>query len=180
MAQEHQSRIDPSHKTEGGETSSHEEPIDRLIMQLYYLQNLSIEETAKAVELSVSQVKYRLAKARSQLRKLRKAKPPGWLVSMLDKERASNEGVPNSEPINASGTVKGDTPDRDVSSLLEDPIVEVLMAVAAAFQDLETGKRWLSTPTPSLGNVTPLSLLSSASGRETIANELGLIQHGMF
>jgi uncharacterized protein (DUF2384 family) len=71
-------------------------------------------------------------------------------------------------------------PDRDVSSLIEDPIVKILMAVAAAFQDLETGKRWLSTPIPSLGNVTPLSLLSSASGRETISNELGLIQHGMF
>jgi uncharacterized protein (DUF2384 family) len=54
------------------------------------------------------------------------------------------------------------------------------MAVAAAFQNVETGRSWLSTPSPSLGNVPPAALITTQSGREMVANELGLIEHGMF
>ncbi|MGA8028243.1 MAG: sigma factor [Bryobacteraceae bacterium] len=75
-----------------------------------------------------------------------------------------------------AGTVAG----QYVRSLIEDPIVQILMAAAAAFQRLETGRSWLLTPSPSLGNVAPVSLISSRAGREIVANELGLIEHGMF
>jgi uncharacterized protein (DUF2384 family) len=67
-----------------------------------------------------------------------------------------------------------------VSILIEDPIVQILMAAAAAFQDLETGRLWLSTPNSALGNAPPVALIATAAGREMVANELGLIEHGMF
>ena len=69
---------------------------------------------------------------------------------------------------------------QDSSLLIEDPIIHTLMMAAAAFQEFETGKAWLLTPSPSLGNVPPLSLIATEAGRELVANELGLIEHGMF
>jgi len=76
------------------------------------------------------------------------------------------------------------SPERDsrtpVPSLMENPVVQIFMAAAAAFQDVETGRSWLLTPSPSLGNVAPVSLIATQAGRELVANELGLIEHGMF
>jgi len=82
------------------------------------------------------------------------------------------------------GAYSSGSPERDsstpVPSLMEDPVVQILMAAAAAFQDLETGRSWLLTPSPSLGNVAPVSLIATQAGRELVANELGLIEHGLF
>lgn len=68
----------------------------------------------------------------------------------------------------------------DVRFLIEDPIVQILMSAAAAFQKFETGRSWLLTPNAALGNRAPISLIATESGRELVANELGLIEHGMF
>ena len=54
------------------------------------------------------------------------------------------------------------------------------MAASAAFQNVETGRSWLFTPNQSLGNVAPVTMISTESGREKVINELGLIEHGMF
>jgi uncharacterized protein (DUF2384 family) len=67
-----------------------------------------------------------------------------------------------------------------VTSLIGDPVVQILMAAAAAFQELEIGKSWLLTPSAALGNVAPVSLISTPAGRKIVGNELGLIEHGMF
>jgi uncharacterized protein (DUF2384 family) len=66
------------------------------------------------------------------------------------------------------------------SAIIEDPIVQILMSAAAAFQKVEAGRSWLLTPIPSLGNVAPVSLIMKPQGRQMVANELGLIEHGMF
>jgi len=65
-------------------------------------------------------------------------------------------------------------------TLLDDPRIEVLMAVAIAFHDVAEGKRWLKMPSDSLGKKSPLSVIGSKDGRQKILNELALIEHGMF
>lgn len=75
---------------------------------------------------------------------------------------------------------EGSDSGQDARSLVEDPTVGILMATAAAFQNLEIGRLWLFTPSAALGNVAPVSLISTAAGRDIVANELGLIEHGMF
>jgi antitoxin Xre/MbcA/ParS-like protein len=76
--------------------------------------------------------------------------------------------------------VDREAPDARVSFLFEDPIVQVLMTVSAAFQRVETGRSWLFTPNQSLGNVPPIAMISTEVGREKVVNELGLVEHGMF
>ncbi len=68
---------------------------------------------------------------------------------------------------------------RDSVGLIEDPIIQTLMTVAAAFQSFEAGRAWLLTPNPSFGHAPPLSSVTTEAGRELVANELGLIEHGM-
>jgi hypothetical protein len=70
--------------------------------------------------------------------------------------------------------------DKEVQNIANSPAVGVLMAAAAAFQDVETGRSWLSTPRVSLGGKTPLTLIATDEGRQVVLNELGLIQNGMF
>jgi hypothetical protein len=71
-------------------------------------------------------------------------------------------------------------PDPRTSFLIDDPIVQVLMSASAAFQNVEAGRSWLFTPNQSLGNLAPVTMISTESGREKVINELGLIEHGMF
>jgi hypothetical protein len=67
-----------------------------------------------------------------------------------------------------------------IAAVIENPIVQILMSAAATFQTVETSRLWLLTPSVSLGNVAPVSLIATPEGRRTVANELGLIEHGMF
>jgi hypothetical protein len=42
-----------------------------------------------------------------------------------------------------------------IENLIDDPVVEVLMAAAIAFQGVDRGKLWLSTPTQAFNNEAP-------------------------
>lgn len=48
------------------------------------------------------------------------------------------------------------------------------------FEDGASALAWLKTENPSLGAVTPLSLLDTDLGADTVLNTLGRIEHGVF
>jgi hypothetical protein len=115
----------------------------------------------------------------------RRATPSARKKLRYDRDRlASRKTEPSSSPGSPedSGDLhKSESESRQyVTSLIADPVVQILMAAAAAFQELEIGRSWLLTPSAALGNVAPVSLISTPAGREIVANELGLIEHGMF
>jgi putative toxin-antitoxin system antitoxin component (TIGR02293 family) len=47
------------------------------------------------------------------------------------------------------------------------------------FEDSMTCDDWLKSPSMTLGNVTPLSLLETDAGTEAVLNELARIEHGI-
>ncbi|MBK5965057.1 antitoxin [Thiocystis minor] len=48
------------------------------------------------------------------------------------------------------------------------------------FEDADTALNWLQTPKASLGGVTPLSLLDTDIGADSVLDTLGRIEHGVF
>ena len=48
------------------------------------------------------------------------------------------------------------------------------------FEDGASALAWLKTENPSLGDVTPLSLLDTDLGADTVLDTLGRIEHGVF
>lgn len=48
------------------------------------------------------------------------------------------------------------------------------------FEDLETALNWLKTPNTALFRATPLSLLDTDIGAESVMDMLGRIEHGVF
>ena len=135
------------------------------VLRNYYYEKLTLAEIARILDLPESRVGQLKSQAIIRLR------------SYLSRRHFSSVGG----IISSVSQVfeEGDS-GRDVRSLIEDPTVGILMETAAAFQDLETGRSWLFTPSPAFGDVAPVSLISTAAGREIVANELGLIEHGMF
>ncbi len=148
--------------------------IEQATLGHYYQEGLTLSEIAERLDLPESRVGQLKAQAIIRLRSyLTKRHLPSAENETHD--RASVRPRPYDTEVTESRGTPG-----PVSFLIEDPTVGILMATAAAFQDLETGRSWLFTPSPALGNVAPMSLLSTEAGREIVANELGLIQHGMF
>ncbi len=147
-------------------------PLERTVLSLYYYEEMTLGEIAAIVDLDESRTSHLKVQAILRLRSYLSEK--GSEITLTQTlirlpELSANE--------DASEITKKNQP---VSALMEDPVVQILMAAAAAFQKSETGRSWLLTPSPSLGNVAPLSLISTPAGREMVANELGLIEHGMF
>lgn len=50
----------------------------------------------------------------------------------------------------------------------------------SVFEDLDIGMHWLKSANPSLGGATPLSLLDTDIGAESVMDTLGRIEHGVF
>jgi putative toxin-antitoxin system antitoxin component (TIGR02293 family) len=62
-------------------------------------------------------------------------------------------------------------------------LVRLARAVKRAeevFEDLETALTWLKTPNAALLRATPLSLLDTDIGAESVMDTLGRIEHGVF
>ena len=66
------------------------------------------------------------------------------------------------------------------AKLLLDPIVDVTARAIEVFGTREKALRWLKTPVRSLGDQTPLSLLSSAEGIAQVQDTLGRVEHGVW
>jgi hypothetical protein len=60
------------------------------------------------------------------------------------------------------------------------PIVEVAARAMEVFGTREKALRWLNSPVRSLGDQTPLSLLSSPEGVTQVQDTLGRVEHGVW
>ncbi len=55
-----------------------------------------------------------------------------------------------------------------------------LYRAVEVFEDRAAALDWLKAPNQALGGVTPLSLLDTDLGAETVVDTLGRIEHGVF
>lgn len=176
-------------------------PLEQIVLSRYYYDEMTLSEIANITDLSEVRVAQLRSQAMLRLRSYlsrkhreltstetkspvptllgsdkasisRKTSGTHATVSALSNDAREEKAELNELPETGAG--------QDARALIENPIVQILMAAASAFQELETGRAWLLTPSMSLDNVAPVSLISSQAGREIVANELGLIEHGMF
>jgi hypothetical protein len=61
-----------------------------------------------------------------------------------------------------------------------EPIMEVTARAMEVFGTREKALRWLRTPVRSLGDQTPISLLSSPEGLARVQDTLGQVEHGVW
>lgn len=59
-------------------------------------------------------------------------------------------------------------------------LARVVARAEEVFEDLETALTWLKTPNAALFRATPLSLLDTDIGAESVMDTLGRIEHGVF
>ena len=146
--------------------------LERTVLSLYYREGLTLSEIARIVDLDESRTSHLKVQAILRLRSCLADK--GGEITLTQ----TLIRLPQFSASADASEIKEKS--QYVSALIEEPVVQILMGAAAAFQDLATGRSWLLTPSPGLGNVAPVSLISTPAGREMVANELGLIEHGMF
>lgn len=146
--------------------------LESTVLLLFYKEKMTVVEIAKHLNLHesrVAQIKLRaLLKLRSYVLK-------EFSQSESSAERPAERRNPAS-PYLLPQTTSGN----GAECLLDDPVIQTLMAAASAFPSLQTVRSWLLTPNAALANEAPVSLLSTEAGREILTNELGLIEHGMF
>jgi len=61
-----------------------------------------------------------------------------------------------------------------------EPIMEVTARAMEVFGTREKALRWLRAPVRSLGDQTPISLLSSPEGLARVQDTLGQVEHGVW
>ena len=59
-------------------------------------------------------------------------------------------------------------------------LARVVERAEEVFEDLDTALEWLKAPNAALGGATPLSLLDTDIGAESVLDTLGRIEHGVF
>lgn len=59
-------------------------------------------------------------------------------------------------------------------------LARVVKRAEEVFEDLEAALDWLKSPNAALTGVTPLSLLDTDVGAESVLDTLGRIEHGVF
>lgn len=59
-------------------------------------------------------------------------------------------------------------------------LARVVERAEEVFEDLETALTWLKTPNAALFRATPLSLLDTDIGAESVMDMIGRIEHGVF
>jgi len=68
----------------------------------------------------------------------------------------------------------------NLASLKSHPLVDVLARAIEVFGEREKALQWLRTPVRSLGDKTPISLLSTTEGLTRVRDVLGQIEHGIW
>lgn len=59
-------------------------------------------------------------------------------------------------------------------------VARVVARAEEVFGDLATGLEWLKSLNPSLGGVSPMSLLDTYIGGDWVMDTLGRVEHGVF
>ena len=76
-------------------------------------------------------------------------------------------------------------PNKEISpnnaeSANEGRFARVLAKAAETFEDLDTALDWMKSPNFALSGATPLSLVNTDVGAESVMDTLGRIEHGVF
>ena len=59
-------------------------------------------------------------------------------------------------------------------------LARIIERAAEVFEDGPAALDWVKSPNASLGGVTPLSILDTDLGAESVMDTLGRIEHGVF
>ncbi len=59
-------------------------------------------------------------------------------------------------------------------------LARLVERAGTVFEDTDSALNWLQSPNASLGGITPLSLLDTDIGAESVLDTLGRIEHGIF
>lgn len=137
---------------------------DRTILVRFYLREESAEKISKDLSMTVEQFQRAKGRAKQKFGELGR--------KMLATESNVITGIPEALSVI--------TPNLFAESFLNDARANVLMAVAAAFQDANEARRWLTTPSESFDKKPPISVIDSTDGRQKILNEVVMIEHGTF
>lgn len=97
-------------------------------------------------------------------------------IQVTQSELASALGIP--ERTLARRKREGTLNSEESAKLVR--LARVVERAEEVFEDLETALTWLKTPNAALFRVTPLSLLDTDIGAESVMDTLGRIEHGVF
>jgi len=71
---------------------------------------------------------------------------------------------------------------KNLDRVLSDHLLQIAKVFARCqevMEDSERARCWLKSPSIPLGNIPPISLLDTHTGREMVMDELGRIEHGI-
>lgn len=97
-------------------------------------------------------------------------------IQVTQSELASALGIP--ERTLARRKREGRLNSEESAKLVR--LARVVERAEEVFEDLEAALTWLKTPNAALFRVTPLSLLDTDIGAESVMDTLGRIEHGVF
>lgn len=97
-------------------------------------------------------------------------------IQVTQSELASALGIP--ERTLARRKREGTLNSEESAKLVR--LARVVERAEEVFEDLETALTWLKTPNAALFRATPLSLLDTDIGAESVMDTLGRIEHGVF
>lgn len=97
-------------------------------------------------------------------------------LRMTQSELAASLGIP--ERTLARRKKEGMFNSEESAKLVR--LARVVERAGEVFEDLDAALDWLKSPNAALSGVTPLSLLDTDIGAETVLDTLGRIEHGVF
>lgn len=97
-------------------------------------------------------------------------------LRMTQSELAASLGIP--ERTLARRKKEGMFNSEESAKLVR--LARVVERAGEVFEDLDAALDWLKSPNAALSGVTPLSMLDTDIGAETVLDTLGRIEHGVF
>ena len=98
------------------------------------------------------------------------------ILRMTQSELAASLGIP--ERTLARRKKEGMFNSEESAKLVR--LARVVERAGEVFEDMDAALDWLKSPNAALSGVTPLSLLDTDIGAETVLDTLGRIEHGVF
>jgi putative toxin-antitoxin system antitoxin component (TIGR02293 family) len=98
------------------------------------------------------------------------------ILRMTQSELAASLGIP--ERTLARRKKEGMFNSEESAKLVR--LARVVERAGEVFEDLDAALDWLKSPNAALSGVTPLSMLDTDIGAETVLDTLGRIEHGVF
>jgi putative toxin-antitoxin system antitoxin component (TIGR02293 family) len=98
------------------------------------------------------------------------------VICVTHSELAAALGIP--ERTLARRKKEGTLNSEETAKLVR--LARVIERAEEVFEDLEASRDWLKSPNAALSGATPLSLLDTDIGAESVMDTLGRIEHGVF